>query len=294
MKKLILLYLLYGSLTGVYAQNYYIYINGEKRYFEISPNKALMQFEEETPNTDIKRSVQKGTSLQISSITEIGHNSLKMISFSNSDKAAVMQFVNQWKGKKSVVYSGCVFVDKQGKETAALMNRIIVRLKKESDYQVLLNNITYYDIDSIEQNEFDSKTYLLKLNYSSSKNAMQIANELYEKGLFEYAEPDLLLFIKYATNDAYFSQQWALNNTGQFGGTNGVDIKANQAWNITTGSPNIKIAILDSGVDFTHPDLVNNLLTGYDAAGGNNNGNQSFMPHGTACAGIVAAHHLRM
>ena len=169
------------------------------------------------------------------------------------------------------------------------MNRIIVRLKKESDYQVLLNNITYYDIDSIEQNEFDSKTYLLKLNYSSSKNAMQIANELYEKGLFEYAEPDLLLFIKYATNDAYFSQQWALNNTGQFGGTNGVDIKANQAWNITTGSPNIKIAILDSGVDFTHPDLVNNLLTGYDAAGGNNNGNQSFMPHGTACAGIAAA-----
>jgi hypothetical protein len=68
-----------------------------------------------------------------------------------------------------------------------------------------------------------------------------------------------------------------------------MDIKATQAWTVTTGCPDVKVAILDSGVDLTHPDLQNNLLTGYDATGGNNKGNHSGKPHGTACAGIVAA-----
>ena len=86
---------------------------------------------------------------------------------------------------------------------------------------------------------------------------------MYETGMCEYAEPNFFQEIRYA-NDRY-PLQWGLNNTGQSGGTPGLDINAEQAWTITRGNPNIKVAVIDSGVDLTHPDLQANLLPGYDA-----------------------------
>jgi subtilisin family serine protease len=94
-------------------------------------------------------------------------------------------------------------------------------------------------------------------------------------------------------NDEYFPKQWHLHNTGQTGGTPGADIRAPEAWEITTGDPNIVVAVLDMGVDTSHPDLINNLVPGYDfyendpfpdpaLAGAAN-------AHGTQCAGLVAA-----
>ena len=66
-----------------------------------------------------------------------------------------------------------------------------------------------------------------------------------------------------------------------------------QAWTITTGTAITRIAILDVGVDLSHPDLVNNLVPGLDATGNNSGGaptnNTGDFAHGTACAGVVAA-----
>ncbi|MBC9784485.1 S8 family serine peptidase [Heliobacterium chlorum] len=60
-------------------------------------------------------------------------------------------------------------------------------------------------------------------------------------------------------NDAYFSELWGLNNTGQpiLGnlGAPDVDINAPEAWNITKGSPSVVAAVIDTGIDFSHPDL---------------------------------------
>jgi subtilisin family serine protease len=77
----------------------------------------------------------------------------------------------------------------------------------------------------------------------------------------EYAEPNYIKRIKATVpNDPYFGQQWALRNTGTFAsGTAGADIKAPEAWDITRGNGNIIIAVLDTGIDLNHPDLVNNI-----------------------------------
>jgi len=111
-------------------------------------------------------------------------------------------------------------------------------------------------------------------------------------------------------NDPYFNQQWALDNTGQNGGTPDADIDAPEAWEITTGDNEVIISIIDTGVDYNHPDLVANIWSNKDEIAGNgvdddNNGyiddirgwnfeNNNNDPmddysHGTHCAGIIAA-----
>ncbi|GAA3936104.1 S8 family peptidase [Litoribacillus peritrichatus] len=76
----------------------------------------------------------------------------------------------------------------------------------------------------------------------------------------EYAEPD---YVHHATatlpNDTHFNNLWGLNNTGQTGGANDVDMNAPEAWDVTTGSANYVVGVIDSGIDHTHPDLVGNL-----------------------------------
>ncbi len=109
-------------------------------------------------------------------------------------------------------------------------------------------------------------------------------------------------------NDPRFSEQWALSNDGENGGTQGADIRAVGAWATTTGSNKVVVAVLDSGVDYTHPDLVNNIwhrpgnieqyadrnlgviddIHGYNAL--DNDGDpMDGNGHGTHCAGIIGA-----
>ena len=77
----------------------------------------------------------------------------------------------------------------------------------------------------------------------------------------EYAEPNYIRrALSKIPDDTYFGNQWALHNTGTYAnGTADADIDAPEAWDISTGSSNIVIAVLDTGVDYNHNDLVGNI-----------------------------------
>jgi subtilisin family serine protease len=79
----------------------------------------------------------------------------------------------------------------------------------------------------------------------------------------EYAEPNYLHQLAAIPNDTKFSALWGLHNTGQnvngTVGTADVDIDAPEAWDITTGSSNVIIAVIDSGIAYDHPDLAANM-----------------------------------
>src|SRR5512143_112432 len=79
-----------------------------------------------------------------------------------------------------------------------------------------------------------------------------------------YAQPNHYVYAQEAQvvpNDPSFSQLWNMLNTGEGGGYAGCDIKATQAWDLYTGDPNFKIGVIDTGIDYTHPDLAANVWT---------------------------------
>ena len=125
-----------------------------------------------------------------------------------------------------------------------------------------------------------------------------------------YAEPDYMVSTDVTIpNDASFSQLWGMNNTGQTGGTADADIDAAEAWDLTTGSSNVLVAVIDSGVDYTHPDLAANMWVnpGEIAANGLDDDSNGYIDdvyginsitgsgnpmddnnHGTHCSGTIA------
>ncbi|WP_373497960.1 S8 family serine peptidase [Desulfococcus sp.] len=136
----------------------------------------------------------------------------------------------------------------------------------------------------------------------------------------EYAEPNYVYTPQAMPGDPDFGLLWHLHNTGQWvngsAGTPGADISAVAAWDTETGDPGMVIAVIDSGVAFEHPDLIQNVWTnggeipdnGLDDDGNgyaddvhgwdfvNGDGNPSDYSrdlygdgHGTHVAGVIAA-----
>jgi serine protease len=77
----------------------------------------------------------------------------------------------------------------------------------------------------------------------------------------KYAEPNYIVRAIGVPDDPNFVSLWGMHNTGQSGGTADADIDAVEAWDITTGSSSVIVGVIDTGVDYNHPDLQANIWT---------------------------------
>jgi len=146
-----------------------------------------------------------------------------------------------------------------------------------------------------------SNVYKIKINEEADiKKAVE---EYKTDSNVEYVEPNYYYYSCNTPNDTFLDKQWGLNQSFDY------DIDGPEAWDIETGDNNIIIAIIDSGVDYNHPDIKDNIwrnndetingedtdLNGYDddIVGWDffNNDNDPIDDngHGTHCAGIAAA-----
>jgi subtilisin family serine protease len=82
-------------------------------------------------------------------------------------------------------------------------------------------------------------------------------------------ELDHVRLFQQLPNDPQLASLWGLHNTGQSGGVADSDIDAPEAWDLTTGTSSIVVGVIDTGVDYTHPDLAANIWTNPGEIGGN-------------------------
>ena len=129
-----------------------------------------------------------------------------------------------------------------------------IQLKKEEDIDLLTSYAGRYGLEIVKQDPLMPLWYILVLTQNCDKNTLECANELFESGDFASSVPDFCSEDLTCSNDPMFNLQWGLNNS-----TNpGIDISVCNAWNYSTGK-NIKIAILDTGVELDHIDLASNI-----------------------------------
>src|SRR5262245_36455723 len=100
-------------------------------------------------------------------------------------------------------------------------------------------------------------------------NVEDARQDFLDTGAVIYAEPDYM-YRAQVILDPEYTRQWALENTGQNGGTPNADINAEKMWDLEMGKRNVVIGIIDTGLDYTHPDLAPNAWHNVREIPGNN------------------------
>lgn len=145
----------------------------------------------------------------------------------------------------------------KGKKVAA--NEVLVKFRKSATAADI--SLAKRGVDA----ELDKKVggTGLRLIRSRSKDVATLVRDLSARGDVLYVEPNQVITVTSLPDDARFSELWGLQNTGQTVGTAigtyGADIGAAAAWDISTGSRANVVAVLDTGIDYNHPDLAANM-----------------------------------
>jgi hypothetical protein len=274
--------------------NYYFYSPDGRVEIGIDPSKVLIKFFGNVSFEQQKELLGKEELLKPLT-KEMQLPSPKVVVaqlIGTTDQGKIKSLLARLQQSNLVEYANPFLIYKDG-TGHGIMDRFMVKLKSPSDFSQLKQLVIQNGLSIDEEYKYDEKVFFIKVPKSAGKNALEFANLFHETGWFAASEPDFLKLLKrFNTNDTNLANQWSLNNTGssiQFNGTPGCDMKIFSAWGITTGSASIKVAVIDEGVDLAHPDLLANLLPGYDGNGlGSAGGPSGDDAHGTACAGIIA------
>lgn len=174
-----------------------------------------------------------------------------------------------------------------------ILPQIVVSVESEKDLQALLN--LYKDVISLSHKINNSIVLNCKCNNSEDILKMVLAIE--KANGVKWCKPGMLSEIKFENNNdnPYYVNQYYLMNNTDYGGTETAAISANKAWDIISANANIKVAVIDQGVEHNHEDLQGVVLDGFTASVPSgigepiNHNEYCEKGHGTSCAGIIAA-----
>lgn len=174
-----------------------------------------------------------------------------------------------------------------------LPNELLIRFEDHADATVQQAVLTQFGLTSLRT---FNRISAIRVGVAANLTLKKVAEELEAHPAVRYVEPNYILDVNRIPNDPLFEDMYSLRNVRQTGGTMGADINVTGVWNEVTGSSNVVVAIIDSGVDYNHPDLAANMVPGYDYGEddpdplpGYGAINYFTIMHGTHVAGTVGA-----
>ncbi|MFN8608055.1 MAG: S8 family serine peptidase [Vulcanimicrobiota bacterium] len=133
------------------------------------------------------------------------------------------------------------------------------------------------DSGAVTQAQLPNDVQQLQVAPSHEGAEQALCEQLMASGAVEFAEPDYKLPPVLIPNDTYYAQQWHLPK-----------VSAPAAWDLARGKNTVTVAVCDTGVLATHPDLSSSLLPGFNAVDGTTN-TSPIHPHGTMVSGCISA-----
>ncbi len=187
------------------------------------------------------------------------------------------------------------------------LSRVLIQFKSQYEVHTEPN---YYGNGVDVVRGFDISPDFYEVEIDKSVDYTSTLNSLLGDPRIGRIDQNLYGFARSVPNDTRYAEQWAFNNTGQTGGIAGADIDAQKAWDLSRGSGQTIVCVMDTGVDYNHPDLKANMWVNTKEIPGNgvdddkngyvddiygiDPGDNDSDPmdgdlHGTHCAGIIGA-----
>lgn len=271
------LLLIISYSTNAFAQDNYYYYLGKKIPLTLNKSKVCVSIPKR--NSDTYGVAAFSNESETNRITDDNFD-IFIVEQSKMDSISLYNSEKQY--SETIFCSPCFLTTNNN--DVYLSPYINIRLKKEEDIELLKTYAEKYKLRIVRNDPLMPLWYILSLSQECAKNSLECANEIWESGDFAASIPDLCSNDLVCSDDPMYYLQWGLHNNEY----PDIDISASKAWQYATGK-NVKIAILDTGVDLNHKDLVPNISTiSYDTET-NSSPSVVYGVHGTHCAGIAAA-----
>lgn len=328
--KVLLFFFIFTSFNSLQlkANEHFIYYQGNKLFMSRVNNYIAIKYKDNTPLWEMNRVsdiISPLTEKRIdftASSTGINKYSVSIIELKKkiSENTFAIENIQQTlKNYSSVMYIGAGY-RYNDKVLHLSTGEIIVKFKKNVSGFDITNLNKLYKSTIIEQVNSFENTYLISIDPNSNEDVFELSNKFAITQFVEFAHPNfirsgMLLEVNkggentnsnpnnpnksstaFTPNDTLIPRMWNIRNTGNnipsgVQGTPGCDMNMLNAWDITTGNPNVMIAIVDTGIDTNHFDLRPNLCDRafwYDAYDNDQKPYDEYY-HGTGVSGIPSA-----
>lgn len=275
------------SMTkGEAEEDLFYYCFDEKIPLKERKDLVFLRFEDVTAKESFLSALEDSLGVFVSS--EVSGAARTLVLQSKEDTFPSEQIVAFRQDPRIAYFS---FISESLGRYSAVTNEFSVKVKSPASLRKLESLVEEYECEFYRAAQLGEDEYIVQIPKDSEWDTLQLACLFYEAGGFEFTSPNFYCFNTLATVDPYYGDQWGLNNNGHSLIYPDFDINIEDAWEITEGSSDIIVAVLDNGVDLYHQDLAANLVAGDDSYAGTTNGapgnTEDF--HGTAVAGIVGA-----
>lgn len=315
------------SFSNIYSKDHYVIHQGQRLYMNDVNNYIAVRFKDNTPSGEMDRVLNqvspltKSKSYFTASSKEGSNYSVAIVELKESilqNQFIFSDFRQKMGSYQSVSYQGGCY-RYNDKVLHFSTGEIIVKFKSNVQYKDISNLNKLFGSAVIEKVSSFDNTYLISIDPNSSDDVFELAARFSLTQFVEFAHPNflrtnMLLDIGHnentyhnsstenvtrgalTPNDTLIPRMWNIRNTGNnipqnVQGTPGCDMNMINAWDITTGNPNVMIAIVDTGIDTNHFDLRPNLCSRsfwYDAYDNDQKPYDEYY-HGTGVSGITSA-----